>query len=129
MGREGPFQEGANGLLARPGSLLLFGGCTVGLNIFRVGYDVMHTHCKSKLEVIFPSIDIIFIGVQVTGLSRPWATRHSLPIQAACAPQPMPGNSLIGKYLRGPEYVHTHHSPPRMPACVYPLHAHLHVLH
>lgn len=46
------------------GSLLLFGGCTVGLNIFRVGYDVMHTHCKSKLEVIFPSMDIIFIGVQ-----------------------------------------------------------------
>ncbi|XP_054448907.1 proton channel OTOP3 [Pteronotus mesoamericanus] len=46
------------------GSLLLFGSCTVCLNIFRVGYDVSHIYCKSQLELIFPTIEIIFIGIQ-----------------------------------------------------------------
>nr|XP_017501643.2 proton channel OTOP3 isoform X3 [Manis javanica] len=46
------------------GSLVLFGSCTICLNIFRVGYDVSHIHCKSKLELIFPVIEIIFIGIQ-----------------------------------------------------------------
>ncbi|XP_066092535.1 proton channel OTOP3 [Saccopteryx bilineata] len=46
------------------GSLLLFGSCTIFLNVFRVGYDVSHIHCKSQLELIFPSIETVFIGVQ-----------------------------------------------------------------
>uniref|UniRef100_A0A8C0RR81 Otopetrin 3 n=1 Tax=Canis lupus familiaris TaxID=9615 RepID=A0A8C0RR81_CANLF len=46
------------------GSLVLFGSCTICLNIFRVGYDVSHIHCKSQLELIFPVIEMIFIGVQ-----------------------------------------------------------------
>ncbi|KAK2509699.1 hypothetical protein MC885_004521 [Smutsia gigantea] len=46
------------------GSLVLFGSCTICLNVFRVGYDVSHIHCKSKLELIFPVIEIIFIGIQ-----------------------------------------------------------------
>lgn len=54
---------------------MLFGSCTVCLNIFRVGYDVSHGHCRSQVEVVFPIIEIIFMGVQVIGLSRPRATR------------------------------------------------------
>ncbi|XP_032947027.1 proton channel OTOP3 [Rhinolophus ferrumequinum] len=46
------------------GSLLLFGSCTICLNVFRVGYDMSHIHCKSQLELIFPAIEIIFISVQ-----------------------------------------------------------------
>ncbi|XP_040496193.1 proton channel OTOP3 isoform X1 [Ursus maritimus] len=46
------------------GSLVLFGSCTICLNVFRVGYDVSHIHCKSQLELIFPVIEIIFLGVQ-----------------------------------------------------------------
>ncbi|XP_059005192.1 proton channel OTOP3 isoform X1 [Mustela lutreola] len=46
------------------GSLVLFGSCSICLNIFRVGYDVSHIHCKSQLELIFPVIEMIFIGVQ-----------------------------------------------------------------
>ncbi|XP_040845295.1 proton channel OTOP3 [Ochotona curzoniae] len=46
------------------GSLVLFGSCTVCLNIFRVGYDVSHGHCRSQVEVVFPIIEIIFMGVQ-----------------------------------------------------------------
>ncbi|XP_004593118.2 proton channel OTOP3 [Ochotona princeps] len=46
------------------GSLVLFGSCTVCLNIFRVGYDVSHGHCRSQVEVVFPVIEIIFMGVQ-----------------------------------------------------------------
>ncbi|XP_062072183.1 proton channel OTOP3 [Lepus europaeus] len=46
------------------GSLVLFGSCTVCLNVFQVGYYVSHSHCKSQLEVIFPVIEIVFMGVQ-----------------------------------------------------------------
>ncbi|XP_010949096.2 proton channel OTOP3 isoform X1 [Camelus ferus] len=46
------------------GSLVLFGSCTICLNVFRVGYDVSHVHCKSQLELIFPVIEIVFISVQ-----------------------------------------------------------------
>ncbi|XP_060058694.1 proton channel OTOP3 isoform X1 [Erinaceus europaeus] len=46
------------------GSLVLFGGCTVCLSVFRVGYDVSHIQCKSQLELIFPAIEIVFISVQ-----------------------------------------------------------------
>ncbi|XP_047401970.1 proton channel OTOP3 [Sciurus carolinensis] len=46
------------------GSLVLFGSCTICLNIFRMGYDVSHIHCKSELELIFPVIEIMFMGVQ-----------------------------------------------------------------
>ncbi|KAI4556709.1 hypothetical protein MJT46_015332 [Ovis ammon polii x Ovis aries] len=57
------------------GSLVLFGSCTVCLNVFRVGYDVSHIRCKSQLELVFPAIEVIFISVQVTGLAHP----HSAP--------------------------------------------------
>uniref|UniRef100_A0A8C0XH21 C2H2-type domain-containing protein n=1 Tax=Castor canadensis TaxID=51338 RepID=A0A8C0XH21_CASCN len=46
------------------GSLVLFGSCTICLNIFRMGYDVSHSHCKSELELMFPAIEIVFMGVQ-----------------------------------------------------------------
>lgn len=39
-----------------------------------------HIHCKSQLELIFPAIEIIFIGVQVAGLSSPYATGHTLSL-------------------------------------------------
>ncbi|KAM5273352.1 proton channel OTOP3 [Ctenodactylus gundi] len=50
------------------GSLVLFGSCTVCLNIFRIGYDVSHSHCRSQLEILFPAIEIIFMGVQTCTL-------------------------------------------------------------
>lgn len=65
-----------------PGSLLLFGGFTICLNGFRVGYDLSHSHCKSQLELIFPAVEIIFVGIQVTGLPLRQATRTHAP---ACA--------------------------------------------
>ncbi|XP_015359706.1 proton channel OTOP3 [Marmota marmota marmota] len=46
------------------GSLVLFGSCTICLNVFRMGYDMSHIHCKSELELIFPVIEIMFMGVQ-----------------------------------------------------------------
>ncbi|XP_051015244.1 LOW QUALITY PROTEIN: proton channel OTOP3 [Acomys russatus] len=52
------------------GSLVLFGSCTVFLNIFRMGYDVSHIHCKSEVELIFPIIEIVFMSVQTWVLWR-----------------------------------------------------------
>ncbi|XP_058417535.1 proton channel OTOP3 [Diceros bicornis minor] len=46
------------------GSLVLFGSCTICLNVFHMGYDVSHIQCKSQLELVFPAIEIVFIGVQ-----------------------------------------------------------------
>lgn len=61
---------------------MLFGSCTICLNIFRVGYDISHSGCKSQLELIFPAIEIIFMGVQVTDLSHPHAGCISTPTYA-----------------------------------------------
>lgn len=62
---------------ARPGSLVLFGSCTVCLNVFRVGYDVSHIRCKSQLELVFPAIEVVFISVQVTGLAHPHSALYA----------------------------------------------------
>ncbi|XP_072501728.1 proton channel OTOP3 [Notamacropus eugenii] len=46
------------------GSLVLFGSCTILLNIFRIGYIISHIHCKSEVELVFPIIEILFISLQ-----------------------------------------------------------------
>ncbi|KAJ7315993.1 hypothetical protein JRQ81_002155 [Phrynocephalus forsythii] len=46
------------------GSLLLFGACSVLLNMFWIGYDIIHIHCKSPVEIVFPCIQIPFICTQ-----------------------------------------------------------------
>ncbi|XP_050620240.1 proton channel OTOP3 isoform X1 [Macaca thibetana thibetana] len=58
------YQDPHAGPLWVRGSLVLFGTCTFCLNIFRVGYDVSHMRCKSQLELVFPVIEMVFIGVQ-----------------------------------------------------------------
>lgn len=93
------------------GSLLLFGGFTICLNGFRMGYDLSHSHCKSQLELIFPVVEIIFVSIQVTGLSLRQATRTHAP---ACAreqpPRQMP--TWLSLYAR--------HGPQQMPVSVSP---------
>ncbi|XP_054026891.1 proton channel OTOP3 [Dryobates pubescens] len=46
------------------GSVLLFGSCSVLLNAFQIGYSVILIQCKSKVDIIFPSIEILFICTQ-----------------------------------------------------------------
>ncbi|XP_003931801.2 proton channel OTOP3 [Saimiri boliviensis] len=58
------YQDPHAGPLWVRGSLVLFGSCTFCLNIFRVGYDVSHIHCKSQLKLVFPVIEMVFIGIQ-----------------------------------------------------------------
>ncbi|XP_078011868.1 proton channel OTOP3 [Phascolarctos cinereus] len=50
------------------GSLVLFGSCTVLLNVFRIGYIISHIHCKSEVEIVFPIIEILFISLQTYAL-------------------------------------------------------------
>ncbi|NWU04462.1 OTOP3 protein, partial [Urocynchramus pylzowi] len=46
------------------GSVLLFGSCSILLNVFQIGYSTILVQCKSKVEVVFPSIGILFICTQ-----------------------------------------------------------------
>ncbi|NXO35547.1 OTOP3 protein, partial [Locustella ochotensis] len=46
------------------GSVLLFGICSILLNVFQIGYSTILIHCKSRLEILFPSIGILFICTQ-----------------------------------------------------------------
>ncbi|XP_027547556.1 proton channel OTOP3 [Neopelma chrysocephalum] len=46
------------------GSVLLFGSCSVLLSVFQIGYSTMLIHCKSKVEIVFPSIEIVFVCTQ-----------------------------------------------------------------
>ncbi|NWI47133.1 OTOP3 protein, partial [Picathartes gymnocephalus] len=46
------------------GSVLLFGSCSILLNAFQIGYSTILVHCKSRMEIVFPSIGILFICTQ-----------------------------------------------------------------
>ncbi|NXP91552.1 OTOP3 protein, partial [Passerina amoena] len=46
------------------GSVLLFGSCSILLNVFQIGYSTILVQCKSKVEILFPIIDILFICTQ-----------------------------------------------------------------
>ncbi|XP_015743526.1 proton channel OTOP3 isoform X2 [Python bivittatus] len=46
------------------GSLILFGACSVVLHSFRIGYDIFYVQGKSHMEILFPSIEILFICIQ-----------------------------------------------------------------
>ncbi|NXK96319.1 OTOP3 protein, partial [Formicarius rufipectus] len=46
------------------GSVLLFASCSILLNVFHIGYSTILIHCKSRVEILFPSIGILFICTQ-----------------------------------------------------------------
>uniref|UniRef100_A0A8C6YYY2 Otopetrin 3 n=1 Tax=Nothoprocta perdicaria TaxID=30464 RepID=A0A8C6YYY2_NOTPE len=50
------------------GSLLLFGAFSVLLNVFEIGYSVIHIQCKSQVQIVFPCIEILFVGTQAVFL-------------------------------------------------------------
>ncbi|NXD16042.1 OTOP3 protein, partial [Nothocercus nigrocapillus] len=52
------------------GSLLLFGAFSVLLNVFEIGYSVIHIQCKSQVQIVFPCIEILFVGTQALFLWR-----------------------------------------------------------
>ncbi|KAM6111237.1 LOW QUALITY PROTEIN: proton channel OTOP3 [Pterocles gutturalis] len=46
------------------GSVLLFGTFSILLNAFQIGYSSILIHCKSRVEIVFPSIEILFVCTQ-----------------------------------------------------------------
>ncbi|KAM9537388.1 proton channel OTOP3 isoform 1-T3 [Guaruba guarouba] len=46
------------------GSVLLFGVFSILLNTFHIGYSAVLIQCKSRVEIVFPSIEILFICTQ-----------------------------------------------------------------
>ncbi|NXN33142.1 OTOP3 protein, partial [Nycticryphes semicollaris] len=46
------------------GSVLLFGSFSILLNVFQIGYSAILIQCKSRVEIVFPSIEILFILTQ-----------------------------------------------------------------
>ncbi|NXS40511.1 OTOP3 protein, partial [Balaeniceps rex] len=46
------------------GSVLLFGSFSILLNVFQIGYSTILIQCKSSVEIVFPSIEILFICIQ-----------------------------------------------------------------
>uniref|UniRef100_A0A672UPM9 Otopetrin 3 n=1 Tax=Strigops habroptila TaxID=2489341 RepID=A0A672UPM9_STRHB len=46
------------------GSVLLFATFSVLLNTFHIGYSAVLIQCKSRVEIVFPSIEILFICTQ-----------------------------------------------------------------
>ncbi|XP_066468975.1 proton channel OTOP3 [Tiliqua scincoides] len=58
------YQDAHAGPMWVKGSLILFGACSVLLSIFQIGYITVHIHCKSLLEILFPSLEMLFICIQ-----------------------------------------------------------------
>ncbi|XP_008591787.1 PREDICTED: otopetrin-3 [Galeopterus variegatus] len=52
------------------GSLVLFGSCFICLNVFRMGYSMSYSRCKLQIELVFPAIEMVFIGIQTWVLQR-----------------------------------------------------------
>uniref|UniRef100_A0A8D2N5A2 Otopetrin 3 n=1 Tax=Zonotrichia albicollis TaxID=44394 RepID=A0A8D2N5A2_ZONAL len=45
--------------------LMLFGSCSILLNVFEIGYSTILVRCKSNVEILFPVVAILFIGTQI----------------------------------------------------------------
>ncbi|NWW61451.1 OTOP3 protein, partial [Ifrita kowaldi] len=58
------YQDSHAGAIWIRGSVLLFGMCSILLNVFQIGYSTILIHCKSRVEIVFPSIGILFICTQ-----------------------------------------------------------------
>ncbi|XP_026523199.1 proton channel OTOP3 [Notechis scutatus] len=58
------YQDAHAGAIWIRGSLILFGACSVALPSFLIGYDIVHIQSKSQMEILFPSIEILFICIQ-----------------------------------------------------------------
>ncbi|XP_063149242.1 proton channel OTOP3 [Candoia aspera] len=58
------YQDAHAGAMWIKGSLILFGACSVALHTFRIGYDVIYIQSRLHMEILFPSIEILFICVQ-----------------------------------------------------------------
>ncbi|NXK21900.1 OTOP3 protein, partial [Arenaria interpres] len=46
------------------GSVLLFASFSILLNVFQIGYSAILLQCKSRVQIVFPSIEILFILTQ-----------------------------------------------------------------
>uniref|UniRef100_A0A8C3P6A2 Otopetrin 3 n=1 Tax=Cyanoderma ruficeps TaxID=181631 RepID=A0A8C3P6A2_9PASS len=64
--------------------LLLFGSCSILLNVFQIGYSTILIHCKSRVEIVFPSIGILFICTQVLHITLLEACLFSLSHSWEC---------------------------------------------
>ncbi|XP_069728570.1 proton channel OTOP3 [Phaenicophaeus curvirostris] len=58
------YQDSHAGTVWVRGSVLLFGSFSILLNVFHIGYSAVLIQCKSRVEIIFPSIEILFICAQ-----------------------------------------------------------------
>uniref|UniRef100_A0A8C6X896 Otopetrin 3 n=1 Tax=Naja naja TaxID=35670 RepID=A0A8C6X896_NAJNA len=58
------YQDAHAGAIWIRGSLILFGACSVALPSFLIGYDIVYIQSESQMEILFPSIEILFICIQ-----------------------------------------------------------------
>lgn len=45
--------------------LVLFGVCSVLMDIFKIVYYVGYVHCESAVKIVFPAVQAVFVIVQV----------------------------------------------------------------
>ncbi|XP_051995065.1 proton channel OTOP2 [Xyrauchen texanus] len=50
------------------GGLVLFGICSVIMDILKIIYYVGHVHCESPVKIAFPTVQAVFVIVQTYGL-------------------------------------------------------------
>ncbi|XP_042564357.1 proton channel OTOP2 isoform X2 [Clupea harengus] len=58
------YKDGHAGPIWLRGGLILFGLCSMIMDIFKIAYYVGYLHCDSAVKVVFPIIQAIFIFVQ-----------------------------------------------------------------
>ncbi|XP_022527139.2 proton channel OTOP2 [Astyanax mexicanus] len=46
------------------GGLVLFGVCSLIMDVFKIAYYVGYTHCQSPVKIVFPVVQAVFILVQ-----------------------------------------------------------------
>lgn len=52
-------------LVSSSGGLVLFGICSVIMDIFKIVYYAGHMHCESPVKIAFPAVQAVFVIVQV----------------------------------------------------------------
>uniref|UniRef100_H3ANY0 Otopetrin 3 n=1 Tax=Latimeria chalumnae TaxID=7897 RepID=H3ANY0_LATCH len=61
------------------GSLVVFGACSILLDVFKIGYFISYKECQSSVQIVFPFIEAFFITTQTYLLW--WYSKDCIQVQ------------------------------------------------
>ncbi|XP_005998333.1 proton channel OTOP3 [Latimeria chalumnae] len=73
------YKDSHAGAIWLRGSLVVFGACSILLDVFKIGYFISYKECQSSVQIVFPFIEAFFITTQTYLLW--WYSKDCIQVQ------------------------------------------------